>query len=145
MKQLPRACSSVLPCHGCGPDTKSGEVHPVPAVLQGTTFIWSQDYFPLSNSPVQTNKAVFFLICMLVMNEKLKNSSTKEFFVCVWININVLGIVFNPQIYKEVETAFNSLFCQIFLHLCLWLKWIQQRFACVTTLNLVYYSTFETR
>lgn len=107
MKQLPRACSFVL-LPGCGPDTRhqARAGAPCPSDTPGNNLHLEPGLFLLNNSSTDTNKAAFFLICMLVTNEKLKNSSTTETFLC--INRNVLGIVFNPQIYKEVETAFNS-------------------------------------
>lgn len=51
MKQLPRACSFVLPgCPGCGPDTwhQVRASTPSPSDTGGTTLIWSQDYSPLT-------------------------------------------------------------------------------------------------
>lgn len=41
------------------------------------------------------------------MNKKLPKSPTKKTFFCTSINMNLLRIGFNPQIYKEVEIAFN--------------------------------------
>lgn len=107
-KQLPRPCSFVLLCPGCGPDTwhqvRPGT--PSPSDTMENNLHLQPGLFPLDNS--STDKKSSFILNLYVSYEWEVEEFLNQgnFFLC--INRNVLGIVFKPQTDTEVETAFNS-------------------------------------